>query len=191
MAERPHDAIETFQAAGLSFPPDAATAAAANVSAEIYAEAAGDPVAFWAKQARERLTWRTPFSKTLEWNLPFAEWFADGRLNVAENCVDRHVAAGLGEKVAIHWVGEPGDRRTLTYNDLHREVQQAANALKALGVSQGDRVAIYMPMVPEVAIAMLACARLGAAHSVVFSGFPASALADRINDAEAKVLITA
>ncbi|MFZ9895693.1 MAG: acetyl-coenzyme A synthetase N-terminal domain-containing protein, partial [Candidatus Limnocylindrus sp.] len=100
MAERPHDAIETFQAAGLSFPPDAATAAAANVSAEIYAEAAADPVAFWAKQARERLTWRTPFTKTLEWNLPFAEWFADGRLNVAENCVDRHVAAGLGEKVA-------------------------------------------------------------------------------------------
>ena len=186
-----HDAIETFQAAGASFPPDAATVANANVSAGIYAEASADPVAFWAKQARERLTWRTPFTKTLEWNLPFAEWFADGTLNVAENCVDRHVAAGLGEKVAIHWVGEPGDRRTLTYNDLHREVQQAANALRSLGVGQGDRVAIYMPMVPEVAIAMLACARLGAAHSVVFSGFPASALADRINDAEAKVLITA
>ena len=191
MAERPHDAIETFQAAGLSFPPDAATAANANVSAAIYAEASADPVAFWATQARARLTWRTPFTKTLEWNLPFAEWFADGTLNVAENCVDRHVAAGLGEKVAIYWVGEPGDQRTLTYNDLHREVQQAANALKALGVAQGDRVAIYMPMVPEVAIAMLACARLGAAHSVVFSGFPATALADRINDAEAKVLITA
>ena len=186
-----HDAIETFQAAGLSFPPDATTVANANVSAAVYAEAAADPVAFWANQARERLTWRTPFTKTLEWNLPFAEWFADGTLNVAENCVDRHVAAGLGEKIAIHWVGEPGDRRTLTYNDLHREVQQAANALKSLGVTQGDRVAIYMPMVPEVAIAMLACARLGAAHSVVFSGFPASALADRINDAEAKVLITA
>ncbi len=195
MADDQHDAqqdaIETFQAAGLSFPPDAATVANANVSAAIYAEASADPVAFWAKQARERLTWRTPFTKTLEWNLPFAEWFADGTLNVAENCVDRHVAAGLGEKVAIHWVGEPGDRRTLTYNNLHREVQQAANALKSLGVGQGDRVAIYMPMVPEVAIAMLACARLGAAHSVVFSGFPASALADRINDAEAKVLITA
>ena len=195
MADDQHDAqqdaIETFQAAGLSFPPDAATAARANVNAAIYAEASADPVAFWAKQARERLTWRTPFTKTLEWNLPFAEWFADGTLNVAENCVDRHVAAGLGEKIAIHWVGEPGDRRTLTYNDLHREVQQAANALKSLGVGQGDRVAIYMPMVPEVAIAMLACARLGAAHSVVFSGFPATALADRINDAEAKVLITA
>jgi len=186
-----HDAIETFQAAGLSFPPDATTVANANVSAAVYAEAAADPVAFWANQARERLTWRTPFTKTLEWNLPFAEWFADGTLNVAENCVDRHVAAGLGEKIAIHWVGEPGDRRTLTYNDLHREVQQVANALKSLGVGKGDRVAIYMPMVPEVAIAMLACARLGAAHSVVFSGFPATALADRINDAEAKVLITA
>jgi len=186
-----HDAIETFQAAGLSFPPDATTVANANVSAAVYAEAAADPVAFWANQARERLTWRTPFTKTLEWNLPFAEWFADGTLNVAENCVDRHVAAGLGEKIAIHWVGEPGDRRTLTYNDLHREVQQMANALKSLGVGKGDRVAIYMPMVPEVAIAMLACARLGAAHSVVFSGFPATALADRINDAEAKVLITA
>ena len=185
------DAIETFQAAGLSFPPDATTVANANVNAAVYAEASAAPVAFWAKQARERLTWRTPFTKTLEWNLPFAEWFADGTLNVAENCVDRHVAAGLGEKVAIHWVGEPGDQRALTYNDLHREVQQAANALKSLGVGQGDRVAIYMPMVPEVAIAMLACARLGAAHSVVFSGFPATALADRINDAEAKVLITA
>ena len=192
MAEQQRgDAIETFQGEGRTFPPDAATAAAANAREEIYARAAADPVAFWAHEARERLTWRTPFTKTLEWELPFARWFDDGTLNVAENCVDRHVAAGRGEKVAFHWIGEPGDRRTLTYNDLHREVQKAANALKALGVGRGDRVAIYMPMVPEVAIAMLACARLGAAHSVVFSGFPASALADRINDAEAKVLITA
>jgi len=191
MAEDRHDAIETLQAAGFSFPPDSALAASANVTASIYAEAAADPVAFWAKQARERLTWRTPFTKTLEWNLPFAEWFSDGTLNVSENCVDRHVAAGLGEKVAFHWIGEPGDRRTVTYNDLYREVQRAANALKSLGVRRGDHVAIYMPMVPEVAIAMLACARLGAAHSVVFSGFPAAALADRINDAKAKVLITA
>jgi acetyl-CoA synthetase len=183
--------IETFQAEGLSFPPDPATAATANATAELYAEAAADPQAFWADQARALLTWRTPFTKTLEWELPFATWFADGTLNVAENCVDRHVAAGRGERVAFHWVGEPGDRRTVTYNDLYREVQKTANALKALGVQQGDRVAIYMPMVPEVAVAMLACARLGAAHSVVFSGFPANALADRINDAEAKVLITA
>jgi len=183
--------IETFQAEGLSFPPDPATAATANATAELYAQAAADPQAFWADQARALLTWRTPFTKTLEWDLPFATWFADGTLNVAENCVDRHVAAGRGERVAFHWVGEPGDRRTVTYNDLYREVQKTANALKALGVQQGDRVAIYMPMVPEVAVAMLACARLGAAHSVVFSGFPANALADRINDAEAKVLITA
>jgi acetyl-CoA synthetase len=117
MVERPHDAIETFQAAGDSFPPDATTAARANVRAEIYDDATADPIAFWAKQARKRLTWRTPFTTTLEWNLPFAEWFADGTLNVAENCVDRHVAAGRGEKVAFHWIGEPGDRRTLTYND--------------------------------------------------------------------------
>ena len=183
--------IETFQAEGLSFPPDAATAAAANARAELYERAAADPVAFWAEQARELLTWRKPFAKTLEWELPFAKWFDDGELNVSENCVDRHVAAGRGEKVAFHWIGEPGDRRTVTYNDLLREVQKTANALKALGVTKGDRVAIYMPMVPEVAIAMLACARLGAAHSVVFSGFPANALADRINDATAKVLITA
>ena len=183
--------IETFQAEGLSFPPNAATAAAANARAELYERAAADPVAFWAEQARELLTWRKPFTKTLEWELPFAKWFDDGELNVSENCVDRHVAAGRGEKVAFHWIGEPGDRRTVTYNDLLREVQKTANALKALGVTRGDRVAIYMPMVPEVAIAMLACARLGAAHSVVFSGFPANALADRINDATAKVLITA
>jgi acetyl-CoA synthetase len=183
--------IETFQAEGLSFPPDSATAAAANVRADLYERAAADPVAFWAEQARELLTWRKPFTKTLEWELPFAKWFDDGELNVSENCVDRHVAAGRGEKVAFHWIGEPGDRRTVTYNDLLREVQKTANALKALGVTKGDRVAIYMPMVPEVAIAMLACARLGAAHSVVFSGFPANALADRINDATAKVLITA
>ena len=183
--------IETFQAEGLSFPPDAATAAAANARAELYERAAADPVAFWAEQARKLLTWQKPFTKTLEWELPFAKWFDDGELNVSENCVDRHVAAGRGEKVAFHWIGEPGDRRTVTYNDLLREVQKTANALKALGVTKGDRVAIYMPMVPEVAIAMLACARLGAAHSVVFSGFPANALADRINDATAKVLITA
>ncbi len=183
--------IETLQSEGLSFAPDAATAAAANARADLYERAAADPVAFWAEQARELLIWRKPFTKTLEWELPFAKWFDDGELNVSENCVDRHVAAGRGEKVAFHWIGEPGDRRTVTYNDLLREVQKTANALKALGVTKGDRVAIYMPMVPEVAIAMLACARLGAAHSVVFSGFPANALADRINDATAKVLITA
>ena len=184
MAEQQRgDAIETFQAAGQAFPPDPATVASANARADIYARAAADPEAFWAAEARERLTWRKPFTRTLEWDLPFARWFDDGELNVAENCVDRHVAAGRGEKVAFHWIGEPGDRRTITYAELLTEVQRTANALRSLGVSRGDRVAIYMPMVPEVAIAMLACARIGAAHSVVFSGFPASALADQIGRA--------
>jgi len=191
MDERAPQGIETLQAEGASFPPDPRLAAAANAGPGLYAEAAADPEAWWAAQAREHLLWRTPFTEVLDWQPPFARWFADGALNVAENCVDRHVAAGRGEKVAFHWIGEPGDRRTVTYAELQVEVQRTANALKALGVRAGDRVAIYMPMVPEVAIAMLACARLGAAHSVVFSGFPASALADRINDAEAKVLVTA
>ena len=120
------------------------------------------------------------------WELPFARWFEDGTLNVAENCVDRHVAAGLGDKVAYHWIGEPGDTRTLTFADLHREVQKAANALLELGIGTGDRVAIYMPMIPELPIAMLACARIGAPHTVVFGGFSAEALSSRINDAEAQ-----
>ncbi|MGZ6260590.1 MAG: acetate--CoA ligase, partial [Candidatus Limnocylindrales bacterium] len=128
---------------------------------------------------------------TLEWDLPFAKWFGGGELNIAYNCVDRHVERGLGEKVAYHWVGEPGDTRTITYADLLREVQQAANALRELGIKKGDRVAIYMPMIPELPIAMLACARLGAPHTVVFGGFSAEALAGRINDAQAKLVITA
>ena len=115
--------------------------------------------------------WREPFDTTLEWDLPFAKWFTGGKLNIAENCLDRHVANGLGDKVAYHWIGEPGDTRTLTYADLLREVSKAANALKELGVGTGDRVAIYMPMIPELPIAMLACARLGAPHTVVFGGF--------------------
>ena len=132
-----------------------------------------------------------PFSRTLSWEPPFARWFEDGTLNVTDNCLDRHVEAGLGDKVAYHWIGEPGDTRTLTYADLHREVQQAANALLELGVRTGDRVAIYMPMIPELPIAMLACARIGAPHTVVFGGFSAEALASRINDAQARLLITA
>ena len=157
----------------------------------LYAEAEADFEAFWAKRARERLRWTEPFDTTLEWDLPFAKWFLGGRLNVSENCLDRHVENGLGDKVAYHWIGEPGDTRTLTYADLLREVGKAANALKELGVETGDRVAIYMPMIPELPIAMLACARLGAAHTVIFGGFSAEALSDRINDAQAKVLITA
>ncbi|MFI5199207.1 MAG: AMP-binding protein, partial [Candidatus Limnocylindrales bacterium] len=174
-----------------TFAPDPAFVAQANVGPGEYAEAAADFEGFWAARARERLRWSEPFHTTLEWDLPFAKWFLGGRLNVSENCLDRHVENGLGDKVAYHWIGEPGDRRTLTYADLLREVGKAANALRELGVVAGDRVAIYMPMIPELPIAMLACARLGAAHTVVFGGFSAEALSDRINDAQAKVLITA
>jgi acetyl-CoA synthetase len=174
-----------------TFRPDPAFSAQANAGPDLYVRAEEDPERFWADLARERLTWSEPFHRTLDWDPPFARWFEDGKLNVSENCVDRHVAAGLGDKVAYHWVGEPGDRRTITYADLHREVQKAANALLELGVRTGDRVAIYMPMIPELPIAMLACARIGAPHTVVFGGFSAEALAGRMNDAQAKLLITA
>jgi acetyl-CoA synthetase len=173
------------------FPPPAELAAAANVTAAAYAEAAEDRLAFWETQAR-RLHWAKEWDQTLDWsNPPFAKWFVGGQLNVAYNCLDRHVAAGRGDKVAIHWEGEPGDTRTLTYTDLHRLTSQAANALTELGVTAGDRVAIYLPMIPEAAVAMLACARIGATHSVVFGGFSAEALTNRIKDASAKVVITA
>ncbi len=172
------------------FEPPAELAAAANVTAEAYEQASADRLAFWAEQAR-RLQWETPFTEVLDWQPPYAKWFADGTLNVAVNCVDRHVAAGNGDRVAIHWVGEPEeDRRDLTYADLQREVSKAANALTSLGVQTGDRVCIYLPMIPEAVIAMLACARIGAPHSIVFGGFSAQALVDRITGAEAKVVIT-
>ena len=149
--------------------------------------------AFWAAQARESVTWSKPFSddKVLQWDLPFAKWFDDGEVNVSENCLDRHVAAGKGDRIAFHFEGEPGDTRTITYAELLDEVQRFSAALRSLGVQRGDRVAIYMPMIPEAAVAMLACARLGAAHSVVFGGFSSDSLRDRINDADAKVVITA
>ena len=175
--------IENLMAEGRRFPVDPAFAAQANAKAELYEEAERDFEAFWARLARERLSWDTPFEKMLEWDAPFAKWFLGGKLNVAYNCVDRHVEAGLGEKVAYHWIGEPGDTRTITYADLQREVSKAANALLELGVKTGDRVAIYMPMIPELPIAMLACARIGAPHTVVFGGFSAEALAGRIADA--------
>jgi len=146
---------------------------------------------YWARQAQELLSWSKPWSTTCEWNLPFAQWFVGGELNVSYNCLDRHVLAGRGDKVAFYWEGEPGDTRTVTYQELLDETQRFANALLSLGVKKGDRVNIYLPMIPEAAVAMLACARIGAAHSVVFGGFSAQALADRINDASAKVLITA
>jgi len=174
------------------FPPSAAFQAGALVTgADLYDAARKDHEAFWAAQASEVVSWSKPWNTICEWKSPYSKWFIGGELNVAYNCLDRHVEAGNGSKVAIHWEGEPGDTRTLTYAWLLDEVQKFANALKGLGVQKGDRVNIYLPMIPEAVVAMLACARIGAAHSVVFGGFSSQALADRINDAEAKVLITA
>ena len=173
------------------FPPPQEFASRAHVSdAAVYAGAEADPEAFWARWAEE-LHWYRKWDRVLEWTPPLAKWFVGGRLNAAYNCVDRHVEAGRGDKRALVWEGEPGDTQVFTYAELRREVSRAANALKALGVRRGDRVAIYLPMIPEAAIAMLACARIGAAHSVVFGGFSAESLRDRIRDAEAKLLITA
>ena len=156
----------------------------------LYQQALDDPEGFWASMAKE-LDWFKPWEKVLEWNPPFAKWFVGGRTNIAHNCLDRHLTTARKNKAAIIWEGEPGDERILTYQTLHREVCKFANVLKQVGVNTGDRVAIYMPMVPELPIAMLACARIGATHSVVFGGFSAEALRDRINDAQAKVVVTA
>ncbi len=192
MTDPSSPALENLLHEERRFPPSPEFAAQANATAEMYDEAAADRLEFWATQARELLTWSTPFTETLDWsNAPFARWFGDGRLNAAYNAVDRHVEAGHGDRVAIHFEGEPGDTRTITYADLQREVSKTANALGELGVSTGDRVAIYLPMIPEAAIAMLACARIGATHSVVFGGFSAEALHSRITDAEATLVITA
>ncbi|MCC3312361.1 acetate--CoA ligase [Nocardia africana] len=172
------------------YPPSEDFAAQANARAELYDRAAADRLGFWAEQAR-RLDWATDFTEVLDWSdAPFATWFADGTLNVAVNCLDRHVAAGKGDRVAIHWAGEPGDTRDLTYRQLLADVCRAANYFTSLGLTAGDRVAIYMPMVPEAIISMLACARLGLVHSVVFAGFSAGALRSRIDDAGAKLVIT-
>jgi acetyl-CoA synthetase len=183
--------IEALMAENRTFVPDPAFTAQANAQASLYEEAERDYVAFWGRLARERLAWDRPFETTLEWEAPFAKWFVGGRLNLTYNCLDRHVENGLGDKVAYHWIGEPGDTRTLTYADMLREVSKTANALLELGVETGDRVAIYMPMIPELPIAMLACARIGAPHTVVFGGFSAEALAGRIVDSQAKLVITA
>jgi acetyl-CoA synthetase len=174
------------------FDPPEDFAKNANVKADAYEEADRDRLAFWGKQA-ERITWAEPFTDVLDWsNPPFAKWFVGGKLNASYNCVDRHVEAGNGDKVAFHWVGEPeGQTRDITYAELKDEVSQAANALLELGVESGDRVAIYMPMIPETVIAMLACARIGAPHIVVFGGFSSQALVDRIQDCDARVVITA
>ena len=171
-------------------PPEAFTREALVRNRALYDEAAADHEQFWARRASE-LEWMRPWDRVLEWDPPFAKWFVGGTLNVAVNCLDRHVRTARRNKAALIWEGEPGDRRTLTYWDLYVEVNKFANVLKGLGVAKGDRVAIYLPMIPEAAIAMLACARIGAIHSVVFGGFSPESLRDRINDAECKVLITA
>ncbi|MEI7619785.1 MAG: acetate--CoA ligase [Actinomycetota bacterium] len=185
-------AIESLGWERRTFVPSDAFRSNALVSDNsLYDEASQDFTAFWARQASELISWSTEWHTASEWNLPYAKWFVGGELNVSYNCLDRHVLAGKGDKVAFHFEGEPGDTRTVTYSQLLDETQRFANVLKGLGVVKGDRVNIYMPMIPEAAIAMLACARIGAAHSVVFGGFSANSLTDRINDAEAKVLITA
>jgi acetyl-CoA synthetase len=188
----PRMAIEGLLEEGRTFPPPAGfKKTALVVDAEIYDEAERDWQGFWARQAADLLDWFEDWHTILEWDLPFAKWFVGGKLNVSYNCLDRHVAAGHGDKVAYHWEGEPGDTRTITYAELLDDVQRVSNALKELGVRKGDRVNIYLGMVPELPVAMLACARIGAAHSVVFGGFSSDSLRDRINDAEAKVLVTA
>jgi len=184
-------ALENLLQENRAFPPSPEFAAQANADAQTYEAAQADRLGFWADQANF-LTWDEPWSEVLDWsNAPFARWFVDGRLNVAYNCVDRHVESGHGDQVALHFEGEPGDTRQVTYAELQREVSRAANALTELGVQAGDRVAIYMPMIPEAVVAMLACARVGAPHSVVFAGFSAEALRSRIEDAQATLVITA
>ena len=192
MADEPTRAIDDLLLENRTFPPPEGFKEASLVAGTfLYDEAAADYQGFWARQAAALVDWSEEWHTICEWDLPYAKWFIGGRLNVAENCLDRHVAAGRGDKVAFYWEGEPGDSRVITYAELLAEVQRFANVLKAQGVERGDRVNIYLPMIPEAVVAMLACARIGAPHSVVFGGFSSAALADRINDAEAKVLITA
>jgi acetyl-CoA synthetase len=183
--------IESLLSEDRAFPPPEAFRAQANVpSEEIYAEAEADLEGFWARQAGH-LDWFQPYDRVLEWDPPYAKWFLGGKLNISYNCLDRHVQNGGGEKVAYHWEAEAGDTKTITYAQLLEDVCRCANALKSLGVGRGDRVAIYLPMIPELPVAMLACARIGAPHTVVFGGFSAESLSGRINDCDAKVLITA
>jgi acetyl-CoA synthetase len=192
MSDEQHDTIDALSSEDRTFvPTDEFKRESLVVDTSLYDEANTDDEAFWARQASELVEWSEPWDTILDWQLPYAKWFDGGTLNVSYNCLDRHVLAGRGDKVAFHWEGEPGDTRTITYEELLGEVCRFANVLKGLGVSKGDRVNIYLPMIPEAAVAMLACARIGAAHSVVFGGFSSQSLADRIDDAEAKVLITA
>ncbi len=182
--------IADFYVEERTFPPPVGFAEAA-AARSFYEEATADYEAFWARQARELLSWSEDFGTTLEWDLPFARWFVGGTLNMAYNCLDRHVEAGRGAKVAFHWEGEPGDTRTITYAELLDEVRRFAAVLRSLGLQAGDRVAIYMPMIPELPVAMLTCARIGVAHSVIFGGFSPDAIVDRCEDAEARMVITA
>ena len=189
-AEKTGDSIENLSQENRLFPPSPAFAAQSNAKPDLYTRAESDRLTFWEEQARE-LTWDKPWDQVLEWNPPYAKWFGGGKINASVNALDRHVAAGRGERIAFHFEGEPGDTRTITYSQMLEDVSQAAHALTELGISAGDRVAIYMPMIPEAAVAMLACARIGAVHSVVFGGFSADALLSRIQDADAKLVITA
>ena len=189
-------AIESILQENRLFPPSAEFSQNATIKSfeeyqQLYAKAKADPQAFWAQLAEKELHWFEKWSEILDWQPPFAKWFVNGKINICYNCIDRHLTTWRRNKAAIIWEGEPGDSRTITYEQLHREVCQFANALKELGVKKGDVVGIYLPMIPEAAIAMLACARIGAPHSVVFGGFSADALRDRLNDAAAKVVITA
>jgi acetyl-CoA synthetase len=184
--------IEALLQEGRTFPPSDEFRASARVTDDsLHREADADVEAFWRRQAEKYVSWYQPFDTVLEWSLPFARWFGGGTLNVSYNCLDRHVEAGHGDRVAYHWEGEPGDTREITYAQLLEDVCRFANALRGLGVQRGDRVGIYLPMIPELPVAMLACARIGAAHSVVFGGFSADAVRDRMNDAQARVIVTA
>ena len=184
------DSIENLSSESRTFAPSSEFAAQSNAKVDLYAHADKDRLAFWAEQASE-LTWEKKWDKTLEWDAPFAKWFVGGKINATVNALDRHVAEGNGDRIAFHFEGEPGDTRTISYAQLLTEVSKAANALTEIGIKSEDRVAIYMPLIPEAVVAMLACARIGAIHSVVFGGFSADALLSRIQDADATLVITA
>ncbi|HEX3086764.1 MAG TPA: AMP-binding protein, partial [Pyrinomonadaceae bacterium] len=188
--------IESVQQEHRVFPPAPEFSANAHIKSmaeleALRAEAAADPEAFWARFAESELHWFKKWDDVLKWEPPHAEWFVGGQINISYNCLDRHLTTSRRNKAALIWEGEPGDTRTLTYQQMHTEVCRFANVLKKIGVGKGDRVALYMPLIPELAISMLACARIGATHSVVFGGFSSSALIDRINDAQCKVVVTA
>src|SRR2546423_577337 len=188
--------IESLQAEGRSFDPPTEFAEKAHVTSmaeleALRAEASADPEKFWARFAESELHWFKKWETVLTWEPPHAQWFVGGKINISDNCLDRHLGTWRRNKAALIWEGEPGDTRTLTYQQLHTEVCRFANVLKRIGVEKGDRVALYMPLIPELAISMLACARIGATHSVIFGGFSSAALIDRINDASCKVVVTA